>query len=202
MSLNIYLFYFFSILSLFSSLMVIVLSNAVHAVLFLILVFCNVSALLLLLGADFIALMLIIVYVGAIAVLFLFVVMMLNIKQSIVKVNKFSIFPIGILILFILANEFFLAVQNFDVLKYQEKEISLIHWTSKINLIPTIKAIGNVLYTEYSLIFILCGFILLIAMVGAIVLTMHQRMNAKGQSIQIQLSRDSSNVIKFLELRK
>nr|YP_009774159.1 NADH dehydrogenase subunit 6 [Caulacanthus okamurae]QIZ74776.1 NADH dehydrogenase subunit 6 [Caulacanthus okamurae] len=203
MNLNIYLFYLFSMLALISSLMVISLSNAVHSVLFLILVFCNISALLLLMGAEFLALMLIIVYVGAIAVLFLFVVMMLNINNSsALTVSKFSVLPIGLLVSFILINQFLTATENFDLMKFQKNEVELINWSSKIDIISTAEAIGNVLYTRYSLVFILCGFLLLIAMIGAIVLTMHQRIDVKKQLIQIQLSRNPSNVIKFLRLRK
>ena len=102
MSTDIFLFYFFSGFAIISSLMVITLSNAVHSVLFLIIVFCNVSALLLLMGAEFFSFMFLIIYVGAIAVLFLFVVMMLNVKKSTIKINKFSTLPVGLIIFCIL----------------------------------------------------------------------------------------------------
>lgn len=182
--------------------MVIGLSNAVHSVLFLILVFCNVAGLLLLLGAEFLSFMLLIVYVGAIAVLFLFVVMMLNVKVSSTKINKFSILPIGILVFLILFNQFSSSIYDFDLLKFQPKELTLISWASETNNLSNIEAVGEVLYTYYSLLFLICGFILLVAMIGAIVLTMHQRVDVKKQKIEIQLTRVPGNVIKFVTLRK
>nr|YP_010726695.1 NADH dehydrogenase subunit 6 [Cystoclonium purpureum f. stellatum]WDY85182.1 NADH dehydrogenase subunit 6 [Cystoclonium purpureum f. stellatum] len=202
MNLDLYLFYILSLLTLISSLMVISLSNAVHSVLFLILVFCNVSGLLILLGAEFLSLMLIIVYVGAIAVLFLFVVMMLNIKMDFLKISNFSIVPLGLLIFCILFNQFSISIYDFDLFQIYQKELDWTCWINESKNLSNIKVIGLVLYTEYSLLFILCGFILLIAMVGAIVLTMHQRKDVKKQKIEIQLSRNPSNVIKFITLRK
>nr|WCH57878.1 NADH dehydrogenase subunit 6 [Catenella fusiformis] len=202
MSPSILLFYVLSTFILLSSLMVISLSNAVHSVLFLILVFCNTSGLLLLFGAEFLSLMLIIVYVGAIAVLFLFVVMMLNVKLSSSKIQNFSILPVSILVFIILFNQFKLSVESFDLIKSQQKELEWISWILESSSIINVKAIGGVLYTKYSLLFLLCGLILLIAMIGVIVLTMHQRIDVKKQKIAIQLSRKSNEVIKFVNLRK
>lgn len=202
MNIDLLLFYIFSIFTVIASLMVIGLSNAVHSVLFLVLVFCNVVGLLLLIGAEFLSFMLLIVYVGAIAVLFLFVVMMLNVKVSNTGINSITILPIGILVFLILFNQFSTSIYNFDLLKSQQKELYLICWFSEINNLNNINAIGNVLYTYYSLLFILCGFILLVAMIGAIVLTMHQRVDVKKQRIEIQLTRIPENVIKFVTLRK
>lgn len=106
--------------------MVIGLSSAVHSVLFLILVFCNMAGLLLMLGAEFLSFLLLIVYVGAIAVLFLFVVMMLNIKANFVKLSIYSIIPIGMLVFTILFNQFMISFYEFDLLNIEGQEINLI----------------------------------------------------------------------------
>nr|YP_009445923.1 NADH dehydrogenase subunit 6 [Eucheuma denticulatum]ATX68865.1 NADH dehydrogenase subunit 6 [Eucheuma denticulatum] len=203
MSPDIFLFFLLSSLSLLSSLMVIGSSNAVHSVLFLILVFCNMAGLLLTLGAEFLSFLLLIVYVGAIAVLFLFVVMMLNVKTNSIKLNIYSISPVGILIFMILFNQFIISFYDygFDLLNIERMEINLIPWAVENNYTSNIKAIGLVFYTNYSLLFLLCGIILLIAMIGAITLTMHQRKDVKKQRIEIQLSRDPSKIIKFVEFR-
>lgn len=184
--------------------MVISLTNAVHSVLFLIIVFCNVAGLLLLSGAEFLAFLLLIVYVGAIAVLFLFVVMMLNIKTSSYKANVWSIIPISVLIF---ASFIFQIVSNlnlnFDVINsLQGTYIFWDNWFLENNYLTNIEVVGSVLYTRYSFIFLTSGFILLIAMIGAIVLTMHQKSNVKKQFISVQLGRDPKGVVKFVNLRK
>lgn len=196
-----FLFYFFSSLSILSSIMVITSANAVHSVLFLIIVFCNVASLLLIVGTEFFSFMFLIVYVGAIAVLFLFVVMMLNVKSNPVKINFFSIIPLGIIFFSIIV------IQVFSVLDTQFiflKKIYLMYtpWVKENNYLTNVEIIGIFLYTKFSFLFILCGLILLVAMIGAIVLTMHQRSNVKHQQISKQLLRDSRKTIKFLNLRK
>lgn len=201
MNVDIFLFYLFSIFALMSSLMVIGLTNAVHSVLFLILVFCNVAGLLLLLGAEFFSFMLIIVYVGAIAVLFLFVVMMLNIKIDPTNISFSSLWPIGILTFAILLSQFFSSFYELDLIKLQEKELFLISWANENSNLTNIKVIGKVLYTHFNLLFLICGLILLVAMVGVIVLTMHQRVDVKKQQIASQLARTAPNVVKFITLR-
>ncbi len=200
MNIDIILFHFFSISALLASLMVITLSNAVHSVLFLILVFFNISGLLLVLGAEFLSFMFLIVYVGAIAVLFLFVVMMLNIKLNLIRIDIISIFPLITLFFSFLIYQFFEMINsNFIIFEYNK--ISWIAWFIENNSLKNIEVIGNVLYTKFSLIFLLCGLILLVAMIGSIVLTMHQRVDTKKQKIEIQLSRNSDKIIKFINLR-
>ena len=201
MTTDILLFYLFSSLSFVSAVMVITLSNAVHSVLFLIIVFCNVASILLILGAEFFSFMFLIVYVGAIAVLFLFVVMMLNVKVNPIKVNIFSIAPIGIIIFFtviaqvteILDTQFILIKSNY---------LNYTSWLAENNYLTNIEVVGTYLYTKFSLLFIFCGLILLVAMIGAIVLTMHQRSSVKKQQINIQLLRNQQGVVKFIHLRK
>ena len=204
MSIEFILFYVFSGLALVSSIMVISLANAVHSVLFLILVFCNVAALLLLSGAEFLAFMLLIVYVGAIAVLFLFVVMMLNVRSSTYKANIWSNLPVSLFIFTAIFMQFICTVNlNFEFIETISNDTLLWNnWIVENNNTSNIEVVGGVLYTKFSFIFLTSGFILLIAMIGAIVLTMHQRSDVKKQLISIQLARNPSGVIKFINLRK
>lgn len=203
MNYELYLFYLFSSFALVSAIMVISLANAVHSVLFLIIVFCNVAGILILLGIEFLAFLLLIVYVGAIAVLFLFVVMMLNIKAKSNKADTWPLLILFLLLSFIFIYQFLISISvNFE----QCNDISELNyvWTSWFNKSSTLsntEIIGNVLYTNYSLVFIISGFILLIAMIGTIVLTMHQKSDKKKQIITIQLLRNSLGVVKFVQLK-
>jgi len=203
------LFWIFSIISLLSACMVVSLSNAVYSVLFLIIVFCNTASILLLLGAEFLSFLFLIVYVGAIAVLFLFVVMMLNVKTDGVRINYTTIFLIGFLISSILLLQFSSAMQiDFDVYSNIGLDLTkvnfpaIISWVQENSLPSNVESIGLILYTSYSLIFILCAFILLLAMIGSIVLTMTQRSEVKKQQITLQLYRNQRKVVRFLDLRK
>ena len=202
MNLETFLSLTFSTFTLVSALMVITLTNAVHSVLFLILVFCNTAGLLLLFGAEFLAFMLLIVYVGAIAVLFLFVVMMLNVKINLSNLNSISLIPLGVLVIFLLSYQFSLTIGEFYLFKTYYMEPKVISWLIEANNISNVRVIGRVLYTDYSLLFLLSGLILLVAMIGAIVLTMHQRTDVKKQKIELQLVRNPAGVVKFITLRK
>lgn len=204
MSIEFILFYVFSSLALVSSIMVISLANAVHSVLFLILVFCNVAALLLLSGAEFLAFMLLIVYVGAIAVLFLFVVMMLNIRSGVYNASIWSNLPVSTFIFTAIFLQFTCTVNlNFEFMQLASDDLLLWNnWIVENNSTSNVEVIGGILYTKFSFIFLTSGFILLIAMIGAIVLTMHQRSDVKKQLISIQLNRNASGVVKFINLRK
>nr|YP_009317470.1 NADH dehydrogenase subunit 6 [Gelidium arborescens]AOX48899.1 NADH dehydrogenase subunit 6 [Gelidium arborescens] len=202
MIIEIFLFSIFSLFALISSLMVITLKNAVHSVLFLILVFCNVAGLLLLLGAEFLSFMLLIVYVGAIAVLFLFVVMMLNVKIDLLDLNSISLIPLGLMIFSSLFYQFNLTIKELYIYKSIYQQPIIISWLTEERFLSNIKVIGGVLYTDYSLLFLLSSLILLIAMIGVIVLTMHQRTDVKKQQIEAQLIRSSKGAVKFIRLRK
>ena len=195
------LFYLFAFFIIISALMVVTLSNAVHSVLFLILVFCNVASLLLILGAEFFSFMFLIVYVGAIAVLFLFVVMMLNIKTSPMKVSVYSIVPVGIIVFFILINLLLKNKNNFLGL-WDLNFLIYLSWFAENNYLTNVEVIGKFLYTKLNLLFFFCGLILLVAMIGVIVLTMHQRPTVKKQEISTQLLRNHKGVVKFINLRK
>ena len=203
MTFELTLFYFFSGVALFSAIMVISARNPVHSVLFLILVFCNSAGLLILLEAEFLALIFIVVYVGAIAVRFLFVVMMLNVKITEIQDEVLQYLPIGGLIGIVFLLEIFLIIEGdfVSLINPNQDNAVYIDWFAQIDSISNIQTLGNVLYTDYVLFFLLAGVILLIAMVGAIVLTMSTRSSLRRQFIYQQVSRDFDNAV-FLVTHK
>jgi len=184
------LFYLYSILAIISAIMVIAAINPIHSILFLILVFINASALLILLEVEFLAITFIIVYVGAIAVLFLFVVMMLNIKIVISNLSLLRYMPIGAIITILFLLEIIL-IFNYDFIPLFNinniNDFNIIEWTSKIEYITNIEAMGQLIYTYYYDLFIISGLILLVAMNGAIVLTLHINNNIKRQQVFFQI---------------
>jgi NADH-quinone oxidoreductase subunit J len=191
-------FYFFSGITVFSAVMVTVSKNTVNAVFFLILVFISVSILFIMIGAEFIGMIMLIVYVGAVAVLFLFVVMMLNISQQISKpilrkglLNNISVGTVFGIIIFL---ELLVAVGGW---KYKDNFINI----SEIEMnISNTHALGNVLYTDYIHLFQISGFILLVAMIGAITLTFSKRDNLKRQSYFKQINRDKTTSISLVDV--
>ena len=207
------LFYLFSSFALLSGVMVIQARNPVHSVLFLILVFFNSAGLLLLLGLDFFAMIFLVVYIGAIAVLFLFVVMMLNIKIAEINEKKLRYLPIGGLLgilflvqVFLIVNNQFipLYIPNFSYMPFSftlEQKLkdsvsfNYIDWSSLIEPVSNIQAIGQLVYTYYVYFFIIASFILLVAMIGAIVLTMHKGVRVKHQQVFQQNTREFAKTI-------
>ena len=194
---ELHLFYIFSILSVVSAIMVISARNPVHSVLFLILVFLNGSALLLLIEAEFIAIIFIVVYVGAIAVLFLFVVMMLDIKIAESSRDFYKYLPFGSVIGFIFFVEIFLVVRDElpTITSDYRIDNQYIDWKSQIDPITNIEALGQILYTYYFIYFLIAGLILLVAMVGAIVLTMQLNRQVRRQAVYRQVSRNFENAV-------
>ena len=186
------LFYLFGGLTLISAWLVIRAANPVHSVLYLILAFFNTAALFLLLGAEFLAMLLIIVYVGAVMVLFLFVVMMLNINFSELRsgFNKYSF--IGFLVGFGLLMELGLV---FGVSMYAPESFGRTVQNPMPGDITNTEALGQLLYTDYVYIFQAAGMILLVAMIGAIVLTHRKREGVKKQNISKQVSRTAKDAI-------
>ena len=192
---TIYFFYFFSFLIISSSILVIFSNNAVHSVLFLIFTFFNSAILFLLMNAEFLAMTIVIVYVGAIAVLFLFVVMMLNISESEIKEGFLKYFPFGLILIAIFITELFLIFNfnNFPVpenVKIDINEIDLIEASNT-------KLIGLFLYTDYFIIFQISGFILLLAMIGAIVLAKSDENKIKSTSSISQKKVKKKDIIKL-----
>ena len=194
-------FYVFSIIAVISAIMVTVSKNTVHSVFFLILDFISISCLFIMIGAEFLGMIMLIVYVGAVAVLFLFVVMMLNVAQQ--KNQWFnsesttsSHIPVGLIISTIIFFELIIVVGGW---KYKP-ELSNPNTTQISNEISNTHSLGQVLYTDYIHIFQISGMILLIAMIGAIVLTFRQREGVKTQSYLKQISRERSEGIEVLEV--
>lgn len=206
------LFFLFSSLALLSGVMVIQARNPVHSVLFLILVFFNFAGLLISLGLDFFAMIFLVVYVGAIAVLFLFVVMMLNVQLAEINEKKLRYLPVGGLLGLLFLFEIFLVVDNdlipllagptfvtqiFTRFLYFIYAWSSVfrEWPLIINRVTNIEAVGQCLYTSYSYFFILAGLILLVAMIGAIVLTLHKGVQVKRQHVFSQNTREFSKTV-------
>ena len=186
-------FYFFSVIAIFSSLMVITSRSTINSVFFLILDFISVGCLFIMVGAEFLGMILLIVYVGAVAVLFLFVVMMLNVaeqKQSWFIGKKSTHIPTGLIVSVLILLELLVVVGGW---KYKEDIMS--SSTLLLSDISNTHQIGLVMYTDYILYFQLSGVILLLSMVGAIILTYRKRENVKTQSYLKQISRDKASAV-------
>jgi len=183
---------------LLSSLMVIIVQNSIYSVLFLVLSFVSAASLLLLFECEFIALMFVIIYVGAIAVLFLFIVMMLDIKIAVSSKDTLKYFPVGFVIgsLF-LVEIFYIVTKNFEDNLYNESISAnyYTNWYDKLDFFTDIEAIGQVMFTQYVLQFLIAGNILLLATLSVVVLTVKTHTTSKSQIIFKQISRNHSNVL-------
>lgn len=188
------IFWFFKLLVIFSVLMVVHSSNPIHSVLFLILVFCNSAGIVIFLNAEFLAMVFVVVYVGAIAVLFLFVVMMLNIKMVELNYSVLTYLPLGGLIVVLLTIQLSILVYQ-SLSNVAGVDMEYIQWIDNLNSFSNIEVIGQLLYTFYFDLFILGGILLLVAMIGAIVLTLTHRFGLKRQDIYEQVIRDSAAAI-------
>ena len=190
-------FYLFSFVAITSSIAVISARNTVHAVFFLILDFVSISCLFIMMGAEYLGMLTLIVYVGAVAVLFLFVVMMLNVNFKELKAGFLSYLPFGSLIGVVLLIELGMMIGTW---KYKDSFIK----TSEIKIndkITNTEAIGNVLYTDYIQYFQISGMILLVAMIGAILLTFRQKENLKRQDITKQVSRERNDGVSLVDVK-
>ena len=188
-------FYLFAAICIASALMVIASRNPVHSVLFLILAFVNAAGLFLLLGAEFLAMILVVVYVGAVAVLFLFVVMMLDVDFAELREGFLQYLPVGALIGVVLLAEILLVVGAWTIGGGTPRVVAAPTPTD----ISNTEAIGLVLYTKYIYYFQAAGLVLLVAMIGAIVLTLRHKEGVKRQNISDQVARTPATAI---EIRK
>ena len=191
-------FYLFSTIMLASAFMVIAARNPVHSVLFLILAFVNAAGLFVMMGAEFLAMILIVVYVGAVAVLFLFVVMMLDVDFAELRQGFLSYLPVGALVGVVVLIELLLVVGTWVIGPGIPKAI-----TSPIPPIETVtntEALGRVLYTTYVYYFQAAGLVLLVAMVGAIVLTLRHRVPVKRQNPAVQVARTRATAIDIVKV--
>ena len=193
-------FYIFSIIAIISAIMVTAARNTVHSVFFLILDFISISCLFIMIGAEFLGMIMLIVYVGAVAVLFLFVVMMLNVAQQknqwFASSKSSSHIPVGLLVSLIIFFELIIVVGGW---KYKPDLLNSTTITISQTTTNT-HALGNVLYTDYIHLFQLSGMILLVAMIGAIVLTFRQREGLKRQSYVSQISREKKEGVKVVDV--
>ena len=193
-------FYTFSIIAVISAVMVTVSKNTVHSVFFLILDFISISCLFIMIGAEFLGMIMLIVYVGAVAVLFLFVVMMLNVAQQ--KNQWFASeassghIPVGLIISVIIFFELIIVIGGW---KYKPDLFDINNSVNNFSISNT-HSLGQVLYTDYIHVFQLSGMILLVAMIGAIVLTFRKRSGVKTQSYLKQISRERSEGVEVLEV--
>ena len=190
MTLPLFFFYLFSAIVIASAIMVISSRNPVHSVLFLILAFVNAAGIFMLAGAEFLALILIVVYVGAVAVLFLFVVMMLDVDFAELRKGIMQHAPIGIIVGIILLLELLMGAGS----------AFLVPDAAGTGALPidggveNTRALGRVLYTNYIYLFQACGLVLLVAMIGAIVLTLRHKPNVKRQDIAKQVARTKTGI--------
>src|SRR5215813_4452670 len=199
MTLQAIFFYLFGGITVAAAVMVIAARNPVHSVLFLILAFVNAAGLFVLMGAEFLAMILIVVYVGAVAVLFLFVVMMLDVDFAELRQGFLNYMPIGALIGLVFLVELLLVVGAWAIGSGVPKAI-----TAPIpaaEAISNTEALGLVLYTRYVYFFQIAGVVLLVAMIGAIVLTLRHKPNVKRQSIAAQVGRTREAAVELKQVR-
>jgi NADH-quinone oxidoreductase subunit J len=192
-------FYFFAIVAVVSGVLVIFARNAVHSVLWLILAFFAASGLFVLLGAEFVAMLMMIVYVGAVAVLFLFVVMMLDVDFAALREGMATLMPIGLLIALVLL------VQLGFVFGAWETNDGALALRAAVapapDAVDNTTALGMLIYTKYVFLFQMAGLVLLVAMIGAIVLTLRKRPYVKRQDVLVQMYRDPKTAVDLVDIK-
>jgi len=192
-------FYLFASVCIASAVMVVASKNPVHSVLFLILAFVNASGLFILMGAEFLAMILVVVYVGAVAVLFLFVVMMLDVDFAELRQGALQYLPIGALVGIVFLAELLLVVGAWTIAPAITESIAAP--IPPFYSVTNTEALGHVLYTRYVFFFQAAGLILLVAMIGAIVLTLRHKPNIKRQNISQQVARTREDAIEVVKVR-
>ncbi len=197
MSIAVMSFYLFAVSALAGGLFTVISRNPVHSVLWLILAFISSAGLFVLLGAEFVAMLLIIVYVGAVAVLFLFVVMMLDVDFAALKAEMARYMPLALLIGVILLMQFGLAFGNWQMADGAEAARGAVTPDGVENT----AALGLLLYDQYFLLFQTAGLILLVAMIGAIVLTLRHRTDVKRQDVLAQMYRDPAKAMELKDVK-
>jgi len=189
------LFYLLATVAVAAAVMVVASRNPVHSVLFLILTFFNAAGLFILIGAEFLAMVLVVVYVGAVAVLFMFVVMMLNVNFVRMRQGALQYLPIGALVGLVLLVELVLVAGTWTL----APAVQFADPTPAVERLSNTEALGNLIYTEYVYLFQAAGVILLVAIIGAIALTLRERGDIRRQNIGEQVHRDRAAAV---ELRK
>jgi NADH-quinone oxidoreductase subunit J len=187
-------FYLLAAVAVSAAFMVVASRNPVHSVMFLILTFFSAAGLFILMGAEFIALLLVMVYVGAVAVLFLFVVMMLDVDFVEMKQGFLQYLPIGAIVALILLIEMVLVSAAY----FAGGDTQVVERKDGVS---NLEAIGQVLYTDYALFFEASGFVLLVAMIGAIVLTLRERDGVRKQNIPDQIARSREEAVEMVDIK-
>jgi NADH-quinone oxidoreductase subunit J len=190
-------FYMFAVITVASGLMVTLSRNPVHSVLWLILAFLSTSGLFVLLGAEFVAMLLVIVYVGAVAVLFLFVVMMLDIDFAALKGELARYMPLGLLIAVVLLMQIAIGIGVWSV----APDAETLRQAPTPTEMENTRALGMLIYDKYFLLFQLAGLILLVAMIGAILLTLRHRKDVKRQNVLQQMWRDPAKAMELKDVK-
>lgn len=190
-------FYLFAICVCVSGFMVVMSRSPVHSVLWLILAFFSAAGLFVLQGAEFVAMLLVVVYVGAVAVLFLFVVMMLDIDFAKLKGELASYLPLGLVIAVVMIAQLGIAVSGWTV----SDQAASLRAAPIIESVQNTHGLGMVIYDRYLLIFQLAGLVLLVAMIGAIVLTMRHRRDIKRQNVLEQMWRDPAKTMELKDVK-
>ena len=198
MNIAVFFFYLFSTVTVASAFMVIASRNPIHSVLFLILAFVNAAGLFMLAGAEFLAMLLIVVYVGAVAVLFLFVVMMLDVDFAELREGFLQYLPVGMLVGVIVLIELLMVIGTFVLSPGAAAEA--VQPIPDMGQVSNIRALGDILYTKYVFHFQVSGMILLVAMVGAIVLTLRHKPNVRRQDISQQVARTPATAIEVVKV--
>ena len=191
------LFYLFATVAVAAAVMVVSAKNPVHSVLFLILTFFNAAALFVLIGAEFLAMVLVVVYVGAVAVLFMFVVMMLNVNFVKMRQGVMQYLPIGGLVGLILLVELVLVAGSWTL----SPTLAAAPPPPELAGLTNTEALGNLLYTEYFYLFQAAGVILLVAIIGAITLTLRDRRDVRRQDIGVQVHRDRATAVELKKVK-
>ena len=197
MTLSIFFFYVFATILVVSALMVISSRNPVHSVLFLILSFFNAAGIFMLAGAEFLAMILVVVYVGAVAVLFLFVVMMLDVDFAELRKGFLQYMPIGLMVGVVLLLELLLVAGSWVM----SPEVAAGAIVPIDGTISNTRALGQVIYTRYVFLFEGAGIVLLIAMIGAIVLTLRHKPGVRRQDIGAQVARSSKSAVELVKVK-
>jgi NADH-quinone oxidoreductase subunit J len=192
-------FYLFAVIAVFSGVMVISARNPVHSVLWLILAFFSAAGLFVLLGAEFVAMIMLIVYVGAVAVLFLFVVMMLDVNFAALRAEMVRLLPVGLLVAIVLLVQLGFAFGAWQVSDHAMDLRQAV--TPAPAEVENTAALGMLLYTKYVFLFQAAGLVLLVAMIGAIVLTLRKRAWVKRQDVLEQMYRDPKAAVNLVDIK-
>ncbi len=197
MTVAVFAFYAFAVVTVAAGLMVTISRNPVHSVLWLILAFLSAAGLMVLMGAEFVAMLLMIVYVGAVAVLFLFVVMMLDIDFAALKGEMARAMPLGLLIGVVLIMEITMGLGSWTT----APQAAALHPTPAPEGVDNARALGMVLYDQYLYLFQASGLVLLVAMIGAILLTLRHRKDIKRQNVLAQMWRDPAKTLEMKDIK-